>query len=379
MKLTFEHRENWDIHFFEQLMVFRNQIHQDIITSFPEEIDDYRKFFGIGSCFAEDYEWCAWLAKLDGQIVAKAILCWRRGSTIANLGFLDWVNNQEISQAFMQQLEDYARTRQLKSIKTPVDVNLFVKYRMRLPGGGEPFYGEPIYPYYYHDLLKAAGYAVIGTWDTYRLKKFGAIKDFILKRILLAKRKDVGHTRARDPRLKTTVRNVRLDDWENELRIIHHLFNEAYKIMPEFEPMSFEQFKVVYDDFKYIIVPWMSYIVELQGLPVGFSINYPDPLPILAPLKGKKLNLAQKALTLARIRSNFSCVLIAHIGRIPGPNGEEIKGVQIQVSKRIQIFSVFMRKLLVTFQNVDSPSRKTWDPRVQEAYAQYVLYGKDIN
>jgi hypothetical protein len=378
MKIVVESRESWELNFFEEMREFRNRIHQGIITSFPEEIEDYRKFFGLGSPFEADYHWCAFLGRLDGKVVAKAILSWRKGSDTGNLGFLDWVNNEAAAVSFISQIEAYARDKGLGQIKTPVDLSLFIKYRIRLPGGGDPFYGEPIYPYYYHDLYRAGGFEVIGTWDTYRLKKFGAIKDFFQKRMKLARREGVGHTKAKAPELKTSVRSIRMEDWENELRIIHALFCEAYQTMPEFEPISFEQFKLVYDDFKYIIVPWMSYIVELQGRPVGFSINYPDPLPILAPLKGKKLNLAQKAILLARLRTNLGCVLIAHIGRIPGPNGEEIKGIQIQVSKRIQIFSALMGKILVTFQNIDSPSRKTWNPAVQEEHARYVLYGKSL-
>jgi hypothetical protein len=148
--------------------------------------------------------------------------------------------------------------------------------------------------------------------------------------------------------------------------------------MPEWEPISFDQFKVIYDDFKYIINPWFAYIVELRGKPVGFSINFADPLPVLLKVKGKKLSTLEKALLFAKLRTNMSCFIIAHVGKIPGPNGEEIKGVQIQVSKRIQIFAGMMRKVLVTFQMTDSPSRRSFETKSQETYAQYVLYGRDL-
>ena len=169
-----------------------------------------------------------------------------------------------------------------------------------------------------------------------------------------------------------------MSDWDNELKIIHSLFNEAYQNMPEWEPITFDQFKIIYDDFKYIINPLYCYIVELRGKPVGFSINFADPLPVLLKVKGKKLSTLQKAALLLKLRTNLSCFIIAHVGKIPGPNGEEIKGVQIQVSKRIQFIAGMMRKVLVTFQMKNSPSRRSFEERSQTSYAEYVLYGMDL-
>jgi hypothetical protein len=148
--------------------------------------------------------------------------------------------------------------------------------------------------------------------------------------------------------------------------------------MPEWEPISFAQFKIIYDDFKYIINPYYSYIVELRGRPVGFSINFADPLPVLAKVKGLKLSKVRKVLLFLQLRMNLSTLLIAHVGKIPGPQGEEIKGVQIQVSKRIQVIAAVMRTVLVTFQMKNSPSRRSFEERSQDSYSAYVLYGREL-
>lgn len=377
MKLITIHE--WDEAFFEDFINFRNKIHQEIENSFPETLADYSRYFGPESVFLEDFNWRAFSVQDDEEkTIAKAILCWRKDSHLGSLGFLDWENNQEAAQFLVSAVEEVARENKLTSLKTPVDLNFFVKYRIRLPGGAKPLWGEPIYPDYYHDLFKATHFSVVGVWDSYRLKKLQGIKDYFLKRKLLAKKPTGSHSKTKSKELRTTVRCVRMNDWDNELRIIYQLFSEAYKSMPEYEPISFEQFKVIYDDFKYIINPWYAYIVELRGKPVGFSINYADPLVVLAKYKGKKLNTLQKIKVLMELRKNLSCFVIAHVGKIPGPNGEEIKGVQIQVSKRIQIWALLMRKVVVTFQNVSSPSRRSFEESSQVTYARYVLYGKEL-
>lgn len=369
---------SWNIEFFESFKDFKNLIHKDIVTSFPEELNDYSKYFGAESHFLNDYQWRAFSVRKGERIVAQAILSWRKNSKTGNLGFLDWENDLSAATELIRLIKEEAKKHELNLIKTPVDLNFFVKYRIRVPGGDKPFWGEPIYPDYYHELFQKTGFSEIGRWDTYRLFKLQGIIDYFRKRQKLAVKKDGAHSNTRNKNLRTTIRCVNLSDWENELRIIHSLFNQAYQNMPEFEPISFEQFKVIYDDFRYIMNPLYSYIVELRGKPVGFSINFVDPLPVLKKVKGKKLSTVQKALLLAKLRLNNSTYIIAHVGKIPGPNGEEIKGVQIQASRRIQFAGVLMRKVLVSFQMKGSPSRRSFEEKSQVTYAEYVLYGMSL-
>jgi hypothetical protein len=360
----------WNNLFFEEFLTFKNKIHKEIPTSFTETLSDYEKYFSPSSVFAEDFFWQAFMVKRDGLVVAKAILCWKAGTSKGNLGFLDWENDLEAAKFLIEHVNICAKENQLKSLKTPVDINFFIKYRIKKPGSGKPFWGEPIYPDYYHALFIKTGFGEIGRWDTYRLDILHGIKDFFLKRKQLASKEE--------KRISPVIRCVRMKDWDNELRIIHTLFIEAYKNMPEWEPITFEQFKTVYDDFKYIINPWYSYIVELEGKPVGFNINFADPLLILKSIQGKKLSSFDKIILFLKLRLNFSTFLITHVGKITGPNGEEIKGVQIQASKRLQFFVMFMRRVLVTFQVTNSPSRRSFETDSQTTYAQYVLYGKEL-
>lgn len=348
------------------------------MTSFPEKLQDYSRFFSANSPFQTDYCWEAFMVLDNERVLAKAILVWQNNAEVGNLGFIDWEDHLLAANLLIEAVTASAKRNQLSQLKTPVDLNFYVKYRIRVPGGGEPFWGEPVYPDYYHELFQKTGFIEIGRWDTYKLNKLQGIKDYFLKRLKLAKKPVGPHHKTRDKSKRTTVRCIRMKDWDNELKIIYALFTQAYKSMPEWEPISFEQFKIIYDDFKYIINPYCAYIVELQGKPVGFSINFVDPLPILSRVKGKELSKIQKLLLFGQLRTNRSTFLIAHVGKIPGPNGEEIKGVQIQVSKRIQFFAVLVKKVLVTFQMTDSPSRRSFDEKYQTPYAQYVLYGKNL-
>jgi hypothetical protein len=370
--------ETWNHQFFVDYVAFKNRLHQNIPTSFPDTVKDYERFFSPFSVYATDFEWTAFVVFKNNQRRAQAILCRKKGSLAGNVGFLDWEEDPEAAQALGKRVFQKAQQLKLQTLKTPVDINFFIKYRIRCPGRKTPLFGEPVYPDYYHRLFISAGFEIAGEWDTYQVRRLAGIVDFFKRRKRLTQKNEGAHSRAKDKKLKTTIRCIRMQEWDRDLRIIFNLFTESYQTMPEFESISFEQFKAVYDDFRYLIHPWMSYIVELQGRPVGFSINFVDPLPILKKYHGRELSPWQKFWLFIRLRFNYGTFMISHIGKIPGPGGEEIKGIQAQVSRRITLFALFMPKLIVTFQNVDSPSRRSWNPKVQMPYARYLLYGKTL-
>ena len=371
MSLELSQFSEWNDSIFESFIELKKSLQGHLETYFPETLKDYKNLLHPDSPFAVDYEWTGFLVHENGKLVGKAILAWRKNTTIGNLGFIDWINDEKVAKLLLSKAEAVAKEKGFQEIKTPIDLNFFVKYRMKCKGGGPAYFGEPIYPDYYHDLLEQCGYGVIGTWDTYLIKRFATFTNLLQKRKKMEKRKHayIG---------KVTIRRIKVSDWENEVKIVYELFVKSFSAMKEYEPISYDQFKLIYDDFKYIIHPMLSYIAELDGVPVGFSINYPDPLAILSKVKDKKLTALDKAVLFMKLRTNFKTLLIPYMGKVPGPNGEDIKGIFLKFSKLVTYGVALANKTLVCYQSEDSPSRRPLDPKLQELYAKYVLYGKKL-
>ena len=372
MNLYIEQFSAWDEVKIENFIQFKESLQGHLATYFPETVSEYKKLLHPTSPFAQDYQWSGFLVYQNKKIVAKAILAWRNGSLTGNLGYIDWENNLNVAKTLTDKVEAYARNMGLNEIKTPVDMNFFVKYRIKCPGGGAPYFGEPIYPDYYHDLFLGTGFQVVGSWDTYLIKRFSSFSNFIKKRKNFEKKKHDFHD-------QVNVRFLKISDWESELKIVYKLFLDSFSSMPEFEPITFEQFKLVYDDFKYIIHPLLSYIVELNGTPVGFSINYPDPLAILTKVKNKKLSKLDQVLLMIKLRLNFKILLMPYMGKTKGPNGEDVKGVFLKISKLLAYGVAAAQKGLVCYQSPDSPSKRPIDPELVREYSKYVLYGKRLD
>ncbi len=371
MNLRLQKIDKWDEGKIRELIDFKKKMQNHLPTFLPEDIKDYKKILHPDSAFSDDYQWVGFFIYHEEILVAQAILSWRKTSKVGHIGFIDWINNKDVALFLVKEIESFSRNKGFFELKTPIDVNFFIRYRIQSFSSGPAYFGEPIYPAYYHELFVSSGFDVIGTWDTYLLKRYSSFINFLKKRKKREKRK-LAHDHA------VKIRSVNLKKWDEELRIVFDLFINSFKEMPEFDPISFEQFKLIYDDFKYIIHPLTSFIVEFKGVPVGFSINYPDPLHLLRSIKGQPLNNWQKICLFIRLRLNFKTFLIPYMGKVTAPEGEEIKGLMVKLSKKLSLPVLLCRRTLICYQSPESPSRRPIDPELLTHYAQYVLYGKKL-
>ncbi len=92
-------------------------------------------------------------------------------------------------------------------------------------------------------------------------------------------------------RSDVTLRKVNLKDWDNELRLACRLYNEALSPLPDFIPLSDEEFMLFANSFKPIIDPEMALIAQVGSRPVGFAIALPDVNEALLHVNGR-LDLA---------------------------------------------------------------------------------------
>lgn len=86
------------------------------------------------------------------------------------------------------------------------------------------------------------------------------------------------------------LRKVNMKDWDNELRLACRMYNEALTPLPDFIPLSDEEFMIFANSFKLIIDPEMALIAEVGSRPVGFAIALPDVNEALMHVDGR-LNL----------------------------------------------------------------------------------------
>ncbi|MGQ9681337.1 MAG: hypothetical protein ACUVX9_02240 [Anaerolineae bacterium] len=84
-----------------------------------------------------------------------------------------------------------------------------------------------------------------------------------------------------------TVRKVRPERWEEEVRIARHLFNVTLRHLPQHVDLSEEGFRRLADPLRRILDPDLALIAEVEGQPVGFCVSLPDINRALIHLNGR--------------------------------------------------------------------------------------------
>ncbi len=297
--------ETWDEHFFIQFTDFKNQLFKNDPNIFNESLEDLKVFFKKESPVTKEYYWKAFLVIDQSHVLARGVLSFKQNSTIGQVGFLEFSERKDAAELLFQAIEAESKKLGLNELRGPVNINFFISYRWKLPNGGAPFYTEPVVPNYYHDYIKQSGFNISETWDTFKIDFKAANKRWKEKQNSIKKKPSGKYN-------KIVIKHLWPWNFEKDLIIIHRLFVESYKQMGEYEEISFESFKILYKNFKYLVNPFFSYIAYFEDEPIGFVINIFDSLPILRRFAKKAPTSTEKVSLIAKLATNKDRLLIMY-------------------------------------------------------------------
>lgn len=365
--MQIETRTKFDEKFFSDWVALSHSIYSPK-SSIIESLSDLAQLLENPQDFS-DQRWVAFSVYLEGKLVARALLTVSsRRPKLGKVGFLEFIKNPEAFGFLWQAIEGHARLFNLTELKGPINFHFFHSYRWKLSSMAKPFYGEPQQPDYYIPFFESVGMRKTKSWMTFKIPFFMSKKQY-------------GEIRqAKEPQKKLFIRGIRLDAFDQEMKIIHGLFLESFKEMPEFEGISLESFKKLYGSFRYIISPRFAFIIEAEGKPIAFCINFMDPLPAL--LWAQRLQNILPAslvrvLAWLRIKLSFKRLLIMYVGRLP--EAQEYRGIQSLVAKKMTIpVALSMPELVICYTAEDSPALKSYHEKQIKVLSTYGLWSKSL-
>src|SRR5262249_17977416 len=83
------------------------------------------------------------------------------------------------------------------------------------------------------------------------------------------------------------LRKVNTKHIKEDLNTFVRLYNEGLRGMWGFVPLSDSEAKAVADSLKYLIIPELTTVIELEGKPVAICFAMLDFNPIIKKIKGK--------------------------------------------------------------------------------------------
>jgi GNAT superfamily N-acetyltransferase len=137
-------------------------------------------------------------------------------------------------------------------------------------------------PPYYRDFLERYGMEKdndLFAWRVFRAQFEGELKGGLEEITRVA---DAALDRA-----NATIRKVRLENWDEEISIAHHLFNTTLRHLPDHVPMTEAEFSRTASQIRVLLDPDLALFAEVDGKPVAFGIALPDINRVLIHLNGR--------------------------------------------------------------------------------------------
>lgn len=200
----------------------------------------------------------------------------------ARFGFIDFIDDHEVSEALIKAVEDWARAKGMKKLIGPLGFTDLDHEGMLVEGFHELSTMATIYNYpYYPDHMKRLGYKKESDWIEFVMEvppeipeKYNRIADIVKKKFGLRV-------------LKYTNRKRAKAEYGHAL---FHLINDAYDGLYEYSHLTERQIEYYIDVYLGLLnLDLLCFIVDKAGQLVGVGIAMPSMSRALQKSKGKML------------------------------------------------------------------------------------------
>ena len=237
------------------------------------------------------FEFCSaqsFMAMRDGKPVGRItgivnrLVNERSGKRQARFGFVDFVDDPEVSAALFAAVEDWARSQGMHEIIGPMGFSDMDHEGMLIEGFDEMGSMATIYNYpYYRDHIEALGYGKDVDWVEFRMTVPDKVPDKMM-RISDIVRKKYG------------LRNIKFTSAKKIKEqygvALFELINEAYDDLYGYSPLTPRQINYYIDLYLGIIrLEYVSVIVDADDRLVGIGISIPSFSAALRKSRGKLL------------------------------------------------------------------------------------------
>ena len=181
-------------------------------------------------------------------------------------GFFDFIDDPAVSQKLFTEATAILKAHHLTTIRGPYSPTINDECGLLTDG----FDSSPLVMMAYNSPYYLNHYEQLGLKSARKLFAFTLSADAQaperVEKIVARVKRSTG----------IRVRNVDLKRLNDELKIIHDLFNRTLVGNWGFVPITLHELTVAADDLKAIIDPSLVFIAERDGIPIAFSLTLPD-------------------------------------------------------------------------------------------------------
>jgi hypothetical protein len=193
-------------------------------------------------------------------------------------GFFESIPDVEVAEILLSRVADWLKKHGMEKMAGPMNPSTNDECGLLIEGfDSSPCLMMPYNPRYYPPLFEGFGlrkridlYAYLLEESFFHLDRLDRITERLRKR---------------EPQLH--VRPINLRHFDEELKIIKEIYNQAWSKNWGFVPMTDEEINLLAKELKPLVVPDLVLFAYWGEEPVGFSVSLPDYNEVLKHLNGK--------------------------------------------------------------------------------------------
>jgi hypothetical protein len=216
--------------------------------------------------------------KCVGRVSAQIDHLWneRYKEKTGFFGFFDTIEDQAVADALLERANAWLRARGMKRVLGPMSLNSNEEMGCLIEGfDTPPMIMMPHHREYQGGLIEQAGFKK--TKDLFAWKYVvGPLPPRAQKAVTMIEEL---------PEVK--LRHIDKNHLEREVKLVMDIFNDGWSDLWGFVPMTEPELKKMAEDFKLLLVPELTYIVEIDGEPAAFAIAIPNLNEFIHDLGGK--------------------------------------------------------------------------------------------
>lgn len=206
---------------------------------------------------------------------------WRAGAGF--FGCFECADDPEAAAALFGAAEAALSSRGVRHVLGPVNVTTQDEVGLLVDGFERPStLLSPYTPPFYQRLVEAAGYGRSRDYHAYLWTPEARASPAVERVVAMGARRA-------DVLASITVRTGDGSHWDDEVRLLHGLYNACFEGVWGFVPVTWDEFRERAESFKPFYRPELVVIAESGGAPAGFGLVLPDVNAALAGLGGRLL------------------------------------------------------------------------------------------
>ena len=253
-----------------------------------------------------------WIAYKDGNPVGRIsaqideLVSINHGINTGHYGYFDCINNKEVANALFDTACCWLRENGMIEVIGPFSLSINEETGLLVEGFDTPpmllmGHSRP----YFENLVLGTGLKKIKDTWAYRLDIKKPILSPVLEKLI---------NRAVD-KGKVSFRPINMSKYEEELKIILDIFNDAWVDNWKYIPFTEAELDHAVKELKMIIREDFTYIAEVDGVPQAMMVTLPNINEIIKDFDGKMFPFGfLKLLWRLKIKPNFKTVRVPLMG-----------------------------------------------------------------